>query len=77
MPHKDLIGVKEDVTPVRDHPLDGEVLANALRFTHLIVDDLGEGLQFAFGVLEVLPIDVFMGGVGEDFVQGDEIAGNL
>lgn len=42
MAHKGLAGVKEDLTALGDHTLNGQVFADVLGLTDFVVHDPGE-----------------------------------
>lgn len=42
MPHEGLAGIKEDLTALDDHALDGQVLPDVLCLADFIVHDPGE-----------------------------------
>ena len=75
--HEDLVHVQQDVAALHDHPLYGQVLPDVLRLRHLVVHLAGEFLQLLPRVLQGLLLHVVRGRVGQQLVEGDDVARDL
>lgn len=75
--HEDLVHVQQDVTAADDDPLKCQVLADVLRLTDFVVHLLREFLQFALRVVQTPALDVIVRRVSQQFVQRNDVPGNL
>ena len=77
LPHKHLVDVQQDVAALHDHPLYGQVLPDVLSLGDLVVHLPGEVLQLDPGLLQGVLLHVVGRGVGQQLVEGDDVARDL
>ena len=77
LPDEHLVHVQQDVAALHDHPLYCQILPDVLRLGHLVVHLAGEVLQLDPGLLQGVLLHVVGRGVGQQLVQGDDVARDL
>lgn len=77
LPHEHLVHVQQDIAALHNHPLYGQVLPDVLSLGHLVVHLPGEILQLDPGLLQGVLLHVVGRGVGQELVQGDDVARDL
>ena len=77
LPDEHLVHVQKDVAAFHNHPLYRQVLPDVLSLGHLVVHLPGEILQLDPGLLQGVLLHVVGRGVGQQLVQGDDVAGDL
>ena len=74
MADEDLRDVHEDVAALDDHALDGQTLADVLRFADLVVHLARQELELDARRVQTAPLHVLVRRVRQNLVQRDDVA---